>query len=176
MNPIKFKECNTLYAKDQPRYKNFPLYRTENDEGRVIGCWYLSFRERIRILFTGRIWHSMLTFHEPLQPQRLTTRKRDLIASLICIVFVLLMAGCASVNTNTNTNTNTKTPATIWLRGISQRPTAYGMIVMDLGFLPDRTVTWEARLLPLPPVPEPEPVVEDINGEAWKEIQDGDED
>ena len=52
--------------------------------------------------------------------------------TIICIVFVLLMAGCASVNTNTNTNTNTKTPATIWLRGISQRPTAYG--IGDTGY------------------------------------------
>lgn len=36
------------------------------------------FRERLRVLFTGRIWLSIWTFHKPLSPHLITTRQSDL--------------------------------------------------------------------------------------------------
>ena len=77
MRPITFKGSNATYAEHQPEYNAFPVHHTHNEQGELIGCWSLSFSERIRVLFTGRIWHSMWTFNKPLQPQRLTTRKSD---------------------------------------------------------------------------------------------------
>ena len=45
MKPIEFDAVNVTYAN-----------------------WMLSWRERIKISFTGKLWISMLTFNNPLQP------------------------------------------------------------------------------------------------------------
>ncbi len=50
-----------------------PAYRFKGDpEGRVICCWRLSVWDRLRLLFTGHIWHHVLTFNSALQPQLLS--------------------------------------------------------------------------------------------------------
>ena len=67
MKPIKFTEQNCVYAKDQPEYLPLPVHKTE--DGMVISCWALTWRERLRVLLTGRMWWSVLTFNHPLQPQ-----------------------------------------------------------------------------------------------------------
>ncbi len=66
MQPIEFPEQNFVYAKNQPQYKPLPCHRTH--EGQVISCWSLTWGERVRLLFTGRLWISVLTFNHPLQP------------------------------------------------------------------------------------------------------------
>jgi hypothetical protein len=35
----------------------------------VVSCWALTWRERMKIVLTGRIWWAVLTFNTPLQPQ-----------------------------------------------------------------------------------------------------------
>ena len=72
MEPIKFKGYNVVYAKDQPQYLPLPVSKT--DDGEVTSCWKMSLFERLKVLFTGRIWVSMLTFNEPLQPQKISTK------------------------------------------------------------------------------------------------------
>lgn len=67
MKPLRFEECNAEYAKDQPEYLPLPVHKTAG--GKVIFCWGLTWRERLGVLLTGRIWHSVLTFNSPLQPQ-----------------------------------------------------------------------------------------------------------
>ena len=67
MNPIEFPEQNCVYAKDQPEYLPLPVHKTEY--GIVISCWALTWRERFKLLFTERMWLSVLTFRHPLQPQ-----------------------------------------------------------------------------------------------------------
>lgn len=69
MKPIKFKEANVTFAKDQPQY--LPLLAHRTDYGMVISCWSVNWKERFKVLITGRIWLRVLTFNEPLQPQRL---------------------------------------------------------------------------------------------------------
>lgn len=76
MKLIEFKEQNIVIAKNQPEYLPLPAYRT--DDGRVICCWRLSFRERFKLLVTGRIWHSILTFGSHLQPQLLEVQKPEM--------------------------------------------------------------------------------------------------
>lgn len=78
MKIISFPEQTTVYAKDQPAYRPLPAYRFGDDEGRIACCWSLSWRERFRVLFTGRIWQQVLTFNRALQPQLLTVEKPDM--------------------------------------------------------------------------------------------------
>ena len=75
-----FPEVTVIFAKDQPQYRPLPAYRIEGDpKGRVICCWELSWRERLVLLFRGVLWHQILTFNHPLQPQLITTRKPEMI-------------------------------------------------------------------------------------------------
>lgn len=71
-----FKEHNTVYAKDQPEYLPLPAFKFRNDNtGRIVFCWNLSWRERLAVLFSGRVWQQVLTFNNPLQPQLLSAKK-----------------------------------------------------------------------------------------------------
>ena len=66
MEPIKFPEHNTVYAEDQPEYLPLPVFKAE--DGPLVSCWKLTWRERFKVLFTGRLWLMSLTFNQPLQP------------------------------------------------------------------------------------------------------------
>ena len=68
MTPIEFPQQTTIIAKDQPEYIPLPAHITK--EGEVITCWQLTRRERWRLLLSGKLWWSVLTFNRPLQPQR----------------------------------------------------------------------------------------------------------
>ena len=67
MKPVKFKESNVIYAESQAEYLQLPACRKES--GEVISCWKLTICEKIKIVFTGKLWLRVLTFNKPLQPQ-----------------------------------------------------------------------------------------------------------
>jgi hypothetical protein len=73
MKIIKLKGHNVVYAENQPEYLPLPAHRTE--DGVVTSCWGLSFRERIKVLITGRMYLQLFTFNKPLQPIILTVNK-----------------------------------------------------------------------------------------------------
>ena len=74
MKPIDFKEANKIYGLNQPEYQPLKAYLFETDiRGQIISLWKANIWDRIKILFTGKVWLSQLTFHKPLQPQSLTT-------------------------------------------------------------------------------------------------------
>lgn len=76
MDLVDFPERNIVFAKDQPQYRPLPAYAVPRDnEGTIICCWELSWRELFTLVFTRRIWHSVLTFGHPLQPQLLQVHK-----------------------------------------------------------------------------------------------------
>lgn len=76
MNLIEFPEQTVVIAKEQPQYKPLPAHRFKDDpQGRIVCCWAVSWRERFQILLRGRLWHQILTFDRPLQPQLLTVEK-----------------------------------------------------------------------------------------------------
>ena len=81
MKPSKFPEQNVTYAKDQPEYGNLPAFKDE--DGVVISCWKLSFRERLRVLFRGYVWLSLHSFNKPLTPSLITTKKSDVFVNPI---------------------------------------------------------------------------------------------
>ena len=79
MKPIEFKEQNVVFAKDQPQYQPLPAFKNKTLEGEVISCWQLSIIERLRILFTGKLWVSLMTFNKPLTPSYFTTLKSEVL-------------------------------------------------------------------------------------------------
>lgn len=62
MKPIEFPEMNAVAAKDQPEFLPLPMYR--NDKS-VTSCWKMNWKERLIVLFTGKVWLSLL--HAPEQ-------------------------------------------------------------------------------------------------------------
>lgn len=78
MKPVKFKEQNCTFAKNQPEYLPLPAHKIDEPEGRIISCWKLSFIERIRLLINGRLWVSLMSFNKRLTPSYFTTKKSDL--------------------------------------------------------------------------------------------------
>jgi len=77
MKPIEFKNQNIVFAKDQPEYQPLPALKLDGISGEVISCWHLSFKERIKILFTGNIWACLVTFKKPLTPMMLSVDRED---------------------------------------------------------------------------------------------------
>lgn len=76
MKLIEFPEQTVVIAKNQPNYMPLPAHQFHGDPyGRIACCWKLTWKERISILFTGLVWHQVLTFNQPLQPQLLTVEK-----------------------------------------------------------------------------------------------------
>ena len=77
MKPIKFKEQNIGVAETQDEYVNLPAYK--DDDGVIVSCWDLSLSERLRVLFSGKLWLALWSFNKPLTPSFMTTKKSDLI-------------------------------------------------------------------------------------------------
>lgn len=75
MNLIEFPEQTVVIAKDQPEYNPLPAHHFRDEQGTIACCWKLGFWERVQVLLTGKIWHQILTFNQPLQPQLLHVEK-----------------------------------------------------------------------------------------------------
>lgn len=80
MKPIEFKEQNVVFAKNQEEYLNLPAHKVgQSLSGEIVFCESLSLKERIKVLFTGKIWVSLLTFNKPLTPSYFTVNKKELL-------------------------------------------------------------------------------------------------
>lgn len=66
MTPIEFPQQTTIWAKDQPLYLPLPAYTNKIE---TISCWKLTWMERIKILFSGKLWLRQMNFGDNLQPQ-----------------------------------------------------------------------------------------------------------
>jgi hypothetical protein len=78
MKLVDFPERNIVLAKDQPEYLPLPAHITTSQEHLLTCCWQLTWRERLRVLFGGVVWHQIMTFGQQLQPQKLMTEKPEL--------------------------------------------------------------------------------------------------
>lgn len=78
MEPIQFKECNVIYGKDQHEYRNLPALKLE-EHGTVVTCWRISWKERLRLLITGKMWIGIMTYNEPLMPLMASTKMSDIV-------------------------------------------------------------------------------------------------
>ena len=71
MKPVHFDGCNTIYTGDD----YLPLHSFKDKEGIVASCWTaLSWRERLRVFFSGKVYVSTVTFGKPLQPLKVEAR------------------------------------------------------------------------------------------------------
>jgi hypothetical protein len=77
MKPVKFKHQNVVFAEDQPEYGSLPSLKLDTPQGEVISCWKLSFKERIKVLFLGRVWMSLMSFNKPLTPSYLAINRKE---------------------------------------------------------------------------------------------------
>ena len=78
MKPIPFKEQNITFAENQEDYLPLPAFKNDSAMGEVISCWELSIKERLKILFSGKLWVSMAMFGKPLTPSFFTVNKKDI--------------------------------------------------------------------------------------------------
>lgn len=77
MKPIKFKHHNVVYAENQPEYSPLPALKLEGSEGHVVTCWKMTFKERIKVLFTGKVWLNLMSFNKPLTPSYMSVNRKD---------------------------------------------------------------------------------------------------
>lgn len=77
MKPINFKGANVVFGANQPEYQSLPAKKKEN--GEIWTCWELSPEEIKTIQETGKVWLSVLTFNQPLQPVLLSTEMLDIL-------------------------------------------------------------------------------------------------
>jgi len=66
MTPIEFDEQNVVWAKNQPPLLPLPAY---SDKTMTVTKWRLSWRERVKILWTGTLWFQQRNLGKPLQAQ-----------------------------------------------------------------------------------------------------------
>ena len=77
MKPIKFKHQNVEFAKNQDEYNTLPALRIDSPQGEVISCWKLSIIERVKLLISGKIWLSLMSFNKPLTPSFMSVNRKD---------------------------------------------------------------------------------------------------
>jgi hypothetical protein len=83
MELIEFPEQTLIIAKDQPQYMPMPAHVDPTlSEVPITCCWRLTWRERLAILLTGNIWHTVLTFGGSLQPQLLQVVKPEMLTPI----------------------------------------------------------------------------------------------
>ena len=82
MKPITFNGYNALVAKDQKEYGTLPaaIFPPEAKGNLItaVSCWKLTFWERVKILFTGKIWHINL-FRSNYPPVFMSTKQSEVI-------------------------------------------------------------------------------------------------
>lgn len=77
MKAIKFKGHNVVFAEHQEEYNSLPALKLKDDMGNVISCWELSFKERLIVLFTGKMWMNLCMFGQPLTPSFLSVKRKE---------------------------------------------------------------------------------------------------
>lgn len=73
MKPIEFKEMNIVFGSNQPEY--IPLPGHMDEEGVFTFCVELTEDEIIEMVRTRKLWLQTLTFNNPLQPVRLSSKR-----------------------------------------------------------------------------------------------------
>jgi hypothetical protein len=66
VTPVKFPEHMHVLAKNQPPFRPLPVWQ---DDEQTVSQWQMSWSERFRIFFSGRLWLRQVNFGAPLQAQ-----------------------------------------------------------------------------------------------------------
>ena len=81
MKSIKFQECTEAMGARQSEYNTIYAFVSGEDKDRTIFCWKLTLVERLKILFTGKLWHQVLAFNDARQ-QLLSVEKPEMLKRL----------------------------------------------------------------------------------------------
>lgn len=68
MKPVRFPHANLdlVAPTDQPDVQTLPVFQ---GDGYFVSCWALTWPQRIKLLFTGRLWFWVLgSGHPPIRP------------------------------------------------------------------------------------------------------------
>lgn len=65
MKPISFREQNTTFVPPEGMEERCGSMPAFLGEGQVISCWKLTVWERLKLLFTGRLWFSVIGNAQP---------------------------------------------------------------------------------------------------------------
>lgn len=76
MENYKFDEANIEIAKNQNEYHSVWGY---TEGWNVVTCYKLNLWERLKLLFTGKLWLEFVTFGKPLQAHLPTVNKKDVL-------------------------------------------------------------------------------------------------
>lgn len=60
MRPAPFEHQNVLFTAPEGMEDQVEALPAFRGEGQVISCWKLTLWERIKLLFTGRLWMSVI--------------------------------------------------------------------------------------------------------------------
>ena len=77
MKPLNFEGANIVFGANQPECQPLAERVGNPATGQVNTCWELSPDELKRIRETGKIWVSLLTFGQPLQPVLVSVDKPE---------------------------------------------------------------------------------------------------
>lgn len=75
MKPVKFKDVDVTFAKDQPEY--IPLPAQWIDQYTILTCWKLTDEEIEVLKKKKKLWIGIKTFGKPLQPLLPSVNKKD---------------------------------------------------------------------------------------------------
>jgi hypothetical protein len=78
MKPIDFQGTNVIVAENQPPYLPLPGVFVGGPVGVLLCCWELNEEELEEIIRTRRIYNSIMTFNQPLQPHCISADRPDL--------------------------------------------------------------------------------------------------
>lgn len=78
MRPIDFPESNIIFGKDQPPYAPLPALFIPGERGVLLSCFDLSEDEIAELINTKKLWVTVLTFGQPLQPLMVSVEKPEL--------------------------------------------------------------------------------------------------
>lgn len=79
LSAVEFPEQSTVIAKDQPEYRPLPALMVEDSTGTMITCWHFTLRDRLKVLFGGKLWCSVWTFDTAISPLYFSVDKRDVL-------------------------------------------------------------------------------------------------
>lgn len=89
MKPLSFPEQSCVFAENQPEYIPLPAFVDPSPKGEVIFLMGLSFKERVKLLFTGKLWCCLLMFRNPktgklndLTPSFFSVNKSDVLTKI----------------------------------------------------------------------------------------------
>lgn len=77
MHPVTFYGANRVLGADQPEYQPLPVHIEDSPYKCATACWQLTWRERLRLLITGKIWQQTYTFGRSYLPQLLSVERPE---------------------------------------------------------------------------------------------------